>query len=69
MDQNPQDTDYVVTEPDTSSQGPTPVTDEPASREVHEQAAREKQAREAAEREAGRRRVEDAMSSGMADIG
>lgn len=66
MDQS-QDTNYVIEEPDTSSQGPTPVTDETAAQEAHEQTAREE--REAAEREAARKRVEDAINSGMADIG
>lgn len=63
MDQNPQDTDYVIEEPDTSSQGATPVTDETAQ-ETHEQ-----ETHEAAEQEAARKRVEDAINSGMADVG
>lgn len=68
-----QDSNYVVDPPDTTSTGPSETTGETAAQEVQEQQAEQQAAAEQAAAEvaaeAARKRVEDYINSGMADVG
>ena len=68
------DNEYVMPEPDTSSQDATDTAGtDSVTDAIHEQVAHERQERErkeqAEQREKARREVEDYINSGMADVG